>query len=205
MFSPKVLDRAFTIELNKVDLAGFAGGAVSGDAAENAPTANPLDLAKWDTTLTPAATRKPNRSDWQFFTKLLGGELSDTLIALHDLLADENRHFGYRVANEIARYVCLAHAQCSDGPAAARVAFDLAVLQKVLVKLYGTQQELAPLIDRLLRFAATGSSADQTGAANSLDEEATQHTTDIVLPRCHHKLTRMQRQLRQRGFTSWIE
>jgi len=196
LFSPKVLDRAFTIELNAVDLQGFA-------AADAKPT--PLDLATWDQALTPESTRKPDRSDWQTFTELLNGELADQLIALHDLLAEDNRHFGYRVANEIARYVCLAHDQCSDGPAAARVALDLAILQKVLVKLHGTQQELEPLLDRRLHFAATATASDHSSAKKWIAENPEFDAFEIALPRCGWKLARMRRQLRQRGFTSWIE
>lgn len=196
MFSPKVLDRAFTIELNEVDLPGFAGSA--GDDT-------PLDLALWDGTLTPAGTPKPSQADWKAFVQLVGGALADQLIALHKLLAEDNRHFGYRVANEIARFVCLAYTQCADKAAAANLAFDLAVLQKVLVKLHGTQQELEELVDRLTHFAATAATARADVARAWIATEGDLDPAQFKLPRCGKKLIRMRNQLRQRGFTSWIE
>lgn len=208
MFSPKVLDRAFTIEFNGVDLSGL--GKSIEDGGE-------LDLVRWDGRLLPPQI--PDRNDWIWLTKHRDGALKTQLEALHKLLASANRHFGYRVACEIARFVRLAVEQTTEDEAtafaAARAALDLAVLQKVLVKLAGTQAEVARLLDDLLWFTLAGRSvadADRDLKRWSLDpvegevipsDEASEDVP--VFPRSAAKLWRMRLRLLERGFTSWIE
>ena len=77
------------------------------------------------------------------------------MINLNKILQLENRHFGYRVANEIARYVNLAKKQADDDEAV-ETALDLAILQKVLPKFHGMQQELEDILRRVLAFAVSG-------------------------------------------------
>jgi len=208
MFSPKVLDRAFTIELNEVHLRSFGERPEWSDA---------LDLKRWSGRLDPDATRKPNRDDWVAFGKLQKGALRDQLVALHDILAFEHRHFGYRVANEVARFVLLAVSQAKDAEQAGWDALDLAILQKVLVKLHGTQQELSELLDDLLRFTLEGATPDtacvltdwkpvrETGelSRNQTDDEDEPATA--LFARSAKKLWRMRKRLRAQGFTAWIE
>jgi len=207
MFSPKVLDRAFTIELNEVHLHTYGGQPEWSDD---------LDLARWSGRLDPEATRKPNREDWVAFGALEDGALREQLLALHDLLAGENRHFGYRVANEVARFVNLAVEQAKDAEQTGWVALDLAILQKVLVKLHGTQAELGRLLDQLQRFTLGGiKGRDQVDLdAWRLDSDgelvlpATEEDAEegtVLFPRAAMKLWRMRRRLRDQGFTAWIE
>ena len=163
MFSPKVLDRAFTIEFDRVDLDGYTT-ATGSDEEEG------LTLDRDDGPLRLTPYRKPGRKDWVSFSKLEGGRYLRTLLDLHAILEAEHRHFGYRVANEVARFVNLAHEQSAD-PRAAEHAFDLALLQKVLPKFHGTQQELEDLLKRLFSFAiyGRGRSLQRSGAVK-LDE-----------------------------------
>jgi 5-methylcytosine-specific restriction protein B len=208
MFSPKVLDRAFTIEFNGVDLSGL--GKSIEDGGE-------LDLVRWNGKMVPP--RVPDRDDWIWLMKHRDGALKTQLEALHQLLASANRHFGYRVACEIARFVRLAVEQTTEDEstafAAARAALDLAVLQKVLVKLAGTQAEVARLLDDLLWFTLAGkdvADAERDLKRWSLDpiegevipsDEASEEVP--VFPRSAAKLWRMRLRLQERGFTSWIE
>ena len=68
MFSPKVLDRAFTIEFDQVDLEGFTTGEASDDASE-------LDLDGVEDSLdllrcgSSDGDWKPSREDWVEFSK----------------------------------------------------------------------------------------------------------------------------------------
>ncbi len=138
---------------------------------------------------------------------------------MNEILAAENRHFGYRVVNEIARFVCLAHAQSSEPDEADMVAFDLAVLEKVLPKLHGTQQELEDVLVKLFGFAV-GRDRDSVDPANFEVSEAmlrekkaesdntkpiSTNNEDVPLPRTAMKLWRMCRRVRQQGFVSFIE
>ena len=157
MFSPKVLDRAFTIEFDRVDLEGYTTGEHSEE-----PFGLNLDSAD-DFSLKPY--RRPGREDWKEFNAR-HRKLYKTLLKLQGILEPEHRHFGYRVANEIARFVNLAREQSTDKDGAARAAFDLAMLQKVLPKFHGTQQELEPVLRKLFRFAVLGSAGTQGGDEN---------------------------------------
>ena len=200
MFSPKVLDRAFTIELNDVSLAGLGG---------DDPETSPLRLDDWSGRLVPPG--KPESSDWKKFGEELP-QLRDHVVRMHEVLADENRHFGYRVANEIARYVLLAKQQASHADAPS-IALDLALLQKVLPKLHGTQQELTELVDRLLAFALGEESAEALAAWDWNPSSGWQLTTGDnkkaqgtpVFPRTARKLWRMRRRLDGQGFAAFVE
>ena len=149
MFSPKVLDRAFTIEFDRVDLEGYRTG-------EGSKGQSGLDLSADGERLRLKPYTKPGRADWLKFTELAGGRFYNTLVELHSILEREHRHFGYRVANEIARFVNLAREQSADKERAADAAFDLALLQKVLPKFHGTQSELEDLLRHLFDFAVHG-------------------------------------------------
>ena len=155
MFSPKVLDRAFTIEFDQVDLKGFTEGASSEDTSGLS-----LDGVQGSLDLLPSARSedgdwKPSREDWVQFSEQTGDH-HEALLRLHDMLEAQHRHFGYRVANEIARFVNLAREQAKDTDTAVDAAFDLALLQKVLPKFHGTQQELQSLLEQIFHFAVHG-------------------------------------------------
>ena len=203
MFSPKVLDRAFTIEFDRVDLYGFT-------TRTNADEETGLRLDGSDRLrLTPY--RKPNRDDWLKFSRLGGGRFHRTLLELHRILEEEHRHFGYRVANEIARFVDRAHEQSADGEAAAEAAFDLALLQKVLPKFHGTQQELEPILQRLASAlgATSSDSSEDVPAGTSVAglEPGTEANVEgrTRFPRTVAKIRRMLKRLEQRGFAGFIE
>lgn len=204
LFSPKVLDRAFTIELNGVDLDGLSTGLDRGGE---------LVLAQWDGRLAPP--KRPGREDWRWLGELEDGALIAHVRAFHALLANHNRHFGYRVATELARFVHLAARQSKEPGPAAWAALDLALLQKVLVKLHGTRHELTGILETLLRFTLVGAGTDnelselalwtywpELGVVQRKDEAA---DMDALFPRSAAKLWRMRDRLRETGFTSWIE
>ena len=184
MFSAKVLDRAFTIEFNDVDLHGLGRAALDGsfdgafdDAPEDAVSLRLPRMAEALTAPVPVGA-----GDWTAARALVDGALADVVLELHGALSPTNRHFGYRVANEIGRYLTLAAAQGDGSAGALRAALDLALLAKVLPKLHGTQAELGDLIDTLMALAHAH-----------------------ALPRMARKLARMRRRLETQGFTSFIE
>ena len=170
MFSPKVLDRAFTIEFDQVDLKGFAEGASSEDASSGLN----LDGIQGSLDLLPSGRSddgdwKPSREDWVDFSEE-NSRHHKALLRLHGILEAQHRHFGYRVANEIARFVNLAREQAKDTATAVDAAFDLALLQKVLSKFHGTQQELQSLLEAILLFAVHGGDAPKKDGKVALND-----------------------------------
>ncbi|MBK7780997.1 MAG: hypothetical protein IPJ58_09570 [Ardenticatenia bacterium] len=178
MFSPKILDRAFTIELNEVDLAAL--GSTRAEATGSQPRSGELSLARLPEQLTPLPP--PGADDWRDFGAHEGGRLRQRVLDLQARLMADDRHFGYRVAVETARFVNLAVAQTAPDAASGWAALDLALLQKVLPKLHGTQQELDSVLTGLLSFA---------------QEEP-------ALPCMATKIDRMRTRLAHQGFTSFI-
>ena len=203
MFSPKVIDRAFILEFNAVDLIGYGsvGLAQQPDQSSSFALPNLPELLEF--------RGNPVSADWQ---DLIATDQASQkiVITLHRLLSEYNRHFGYRVANEIARFLTLAAIQTGGGAESRNIALDLAVLQKVLPKFHGTQQELNIVLAKLFSFAISGRDTvdydvnDWTLTENSLTPGAADADFPF-LPRSATKLWRMIERLREQGFTSFME
>lgn len=194
MFSPKVLDRAFVLEFNDVNFKSL--GQTTEDEA---PDSTPLALQNF---VSLALRGRATEEEWQAFEKILDGQAFAITKSIHDALAVEHRHFGYRVAREIARFVDLAREQTHGDAPALRTALDVAVLAKILPKLHGSQGELEEILKKLLTIAV-----DAKPGTEVVSKEG-KWLVDIAgapLPRSARKLERMLRRLRARGFVSFIE
>ena len=156
MFSPKVLDRAFVIEFDEVNLEAY--GRIAAGSGNDAVPVGVSALPEF--TGIGGAFRSPGSSDWDAFGELDEGRHRQALIQLHTALKPFHRHFGYRVANEIARFVVLADTQ-SDGPMTAD-AFDIAVVAKVLPKFHGTRRDVEEPLKAVFQWAVDGSSGTRT-------------------------------------------
>ncbi len=204
-FSPKVLDRAFVIEFNGVALRTY------GEEAEKEDTTS-FRLTRFTEGLDHPS--RVHEGDWREAGLLAGGRLRERIVQLHELLEADQRHFGYRVANEMARYLCLAAQQTEGEEESLRTAMDLVIMSKVLCRLHGTQQELEGCLHRLFAFMVHGELPPQENPSRFDEWEwrrdglvraskgvpATPH-----FPRSAAKVWRMLRRLRQQGFTSFIE
>ncbi len=204
MFSPKVLDRAFTIELSDVDLRAYTDNVVESSDDSG------LRLKRIPRFLDPGP--KPSRDDWSRFGGHDGGALQQAVMALNDALGASQRHFGYRVANEIARFVNLAHEQAGGGLEPAWAALDLAILQKALPKMHGTQSDLTDALQQTVLFSVDpGSSAAAGNYAERIDGWVVERGRLVTrtgiparLPRTGGKAWLMLDRLNRQGFTSFI-
>ena len=187
MFSSKVLDRANVIEFHDVDLVGYAGEPTRDDAYLLGGQIDLVALLK----SSPA-----RRHDYLE----LPPDARSLLTGIHGLLAEYHLHFGYRVANEVGRYVRLARRTMGDS--AVDTALDLEVLQKVLPKLSGNRARLERPLWKLVCLL------------HGYEGEAPRLTTDTQmvicktparLPRSAAKLERMLDTVREVGFVSYVE
>jgi hypothetical protein len=187
MFSSKVLDRANVIEFHDVDLDAYVGEAAGDDAYCLAGGVDLLQLLR----VAPA-----RRLDYIELPEDARSVLSD----IHAILADYHLHFGYRVANEIGRYVRIARSTLGDD--ATMEALDLQVLQKVLPKLSGNRAKLERPLWKLvcLLHGYRGEPPRLTP-----DTEALVLESDPALPRSAAKLERMLDTVREVGFVSYVE
>ncbi|AFE05372.1 5-methylcytosine-specific restriction related enzyme [Corallococcus coralloides DSM 2259] len=204
MFSPKVLDRAFVLEFNDVNLEHY------GQSSELELAASPMSLSGLMEELEMESS--PGPEDWSWLAEPESGRLRRFLVDLHRLLANEHRPFGYRVANEIARYLRLVSMQTEGSSEALWTALDLALLGKVLPKLAGTQADLEhtllTLFDFLTRdLEGKGEPANPTAwrlEAGTLIPPVA-HPVVPRMPRSGAKVLRMLHRLQHHGFTSFIQ
>lgn len=193
MFSPKVLDRANVIEFNDVDLANYERGIASADGyilkeqdvrekllpmAEEMPFCNKTDYTR---------AQEKNRNTGEYLASIL------------KILHPHHLHFGYRVVNEIARFILLASEMVQDFKL--EETLDIQILQKILPKFHGTQAKLEEPLGKLLAFCS-GVDTDYSESVRSEPEEILE---DAPFPRSAKKLARMIQNLKIQGYTSFIE
>ncbi|MBN1921825.1 MAG: hypothetical protein JW892_11305 [Anaerolineae bacterium] len=153
-FSPKVLDRAFTLELTDVRLMDYP----------------PAELTFADTSLSEAHRRALlahftrngtfARVDKPLITAILDTHptFREQLVNLNALLEPHQLHFGYRVFDEIMAFVSVAkhHSLYSgmddDDDDGILTAFDAAVLMKVLPKFHGSRGKLEQPLKQVLAW-----------------------------------------------------
>jgi 5-methylcytosine-specific restriction endonuclease McrBC GTP-binding regulatory subunit McrB len=137
-FSPKVLDRAFTIEFRDVDLAGYPFPPSTGAPA--ATFALPPDFTRSGRF---AGVDKAAVSAQAEAESVVLERLRD----LHKTLQPYGLEFGYRVVDEVLQFLAaLGDAPVIDGlPRSPEdLAFDTALCMKVLPKFHGPFRHLEP-------------------------------------------------------------
>jgi 5-methylcytosine-specific restriction protein B len=108
-------------------------------------------------------------------------QLQQDLLALFKPLSDVGAEFGYRSAKEIARFVAI-HRELTGEGWQYKDALDAQVMQKLMPKLHGSARKLSGVLDTLKKFAE-----------------------DHELPLTKNKVDRMQKRLKDEGFTSFAE
>ena len=192
MFSPKVLDRANVIEFSEVNLHDYE----IGKAEEDKFFINKAEVR--DKLLSHDETAFCSKQDYRELLKIIGRS-NHPLSILLNLLKEYNLHFGYRVVNEISRFVRTAHDMIHmfnmDD------AMDVQFLQKVLPKFHGTQAKLAGPLEAILSFCYN----QDAPVAKEIKERAKRFDETARFPRTAQKTTRMLENLEVQGYTSFIE
>jgi 5-methylcytosine-specific restriction endonuclease McrBC GTP-binding regulatory subunit McrB len=121
-----------------------------------------------------------SKTDFDTFNQIDHG--SEILGELLDILQKYNMHFGYRVINEVSRFVNLCRSEVQQFDLHA--ALDVQILQKILPKMHGTRARLEQPLADLLSFCNQGG---------------------IRFPRSAQKISRIMDQLSIQGYASFIE
>lgn len=135
MFSPKVLDRAFTFEFRVTsdELDAELQRPIAASAGEDRRVRAFASLAETD--------------DWQReHPHPARAEIVSTLRDAHVILARANQEFGHRTLYEILRF-CAFFAATGDTDVS--TALDLAIMQKVLPKVHGSRRRVEPVLTEL--------------------------------------------------------
>lgn len=132
MFSPKVLDRAFTFEFRVTsdDLDADLQRPIAARAAEDQLVRAFASLAESDSW--HREHPHPDRA-----------EIVEVLKAAHAILAGANQEFGHRTLYEVLRFSAFFAAA---GDTDCDTAIDLAMMQKVLPKVHGSRRRVEPVL-----------------------------------------------------------
>jgi ribosome-associated toxin RatA of RatAB toxin-antitoxin module len=197
MFSPKVLDRANTIEfrLTEKDLADFIASDTKLDMdllkAQGANmSAGFMGMALKETD----KNLKPSEAD----LKLFFSELKKS-----------GAEFGYRTASEIGRLMYMLKELGESGDNL----LDIAIMQKLLPKLHGSRSKLNTALTTLAKFCVKDAVKDFDGKDEDFrktyfipfDKLPTDSLDKIKYKISFEKISRMHKNAMENGFTSYAE
>ncbi len=194
MFSPKVLDRANTIEF-RVQTSDLASDPLAVASIAPCPQGAPAHTQGLRALAEDSSSHLTLAPTWlEAFTA--------DLRTLHALLSRYGLEFGHRTFSESIRFACIHTAMLDEDEATGshEQQLDLVVLQKVLPRLHGSRRRLEPVLCALASFAK------QPGdkAKDSFDPLGNE-AADPTLPKTMNKLQRMTRLLRDNQFVSFAE
>jgi 5-methylcytosine-specific restriction endonuclease McrBC GTP-binding regulatory subunit McrB len=184
-FSPKVLDRAFTIEFDDPDLTAFATGTTTSLETFN-------DLAKivinTENTISVHEACSSSRELFEHISKLLS--------EIQTLLSPAGIKFGYRTRDSILLYLHFWRTTALDKIMSGYAALDFCILQKILPKISGNGEILATALQNLSEWLKSRS--ESTGSETEIE-------TIFIGPleRSHQKVERMLSLLNLDGSTRY--
>jgi len=192
MFSPKVLDRANTIEfrLNEeeineylsnptiVKLSKLVGSGASMSSDFLSISMNGLKVEKNDT-------------------------IKDSLLEFFGELKKSGAEFGYRTAGEIYRLI--QQLGKLDSNLKIDDKLDIAIMQKLLPKLHGSRRKLEPILETLGGFCINGEKEEVKNFFNHKEENDYSDTGKVKFPLSLEKIVRMHKGAIDNGFASYAE
>lgn len=192
MFSPKVLDRANTIEfrVSQAEMKEFLGSIK--DINMDALTGNGAGMAK--SFLDMAANKSFATAD----IDLVNAEL----VKFFGELRKTGAEFGYRSATEILRLI--HQLSMLDNSLTIRQKIDIAIMQKLLPKLHGSRRKLVPVLETLGSFCVTDNLKVIKDVYGKDDFDFENHS-DVLYPLSLEKIARMHKGAIDNGFASFAE
>ena len=191
MFSPKVLDRANTIEfrINNNEMKGFLG------------TANDLNMKALLGKGVNMSQNFISLSNNKSFTTKDRDEINKTLLNFFGELQKTGAEFGYRSATEILRLINQLDTLNNKITTSEKI--DIAIMQKLLPKLHGSRRKLSAILETLGSFCLT---EDIKVVKDVFDKDDFDYSNDKVLyPLSLEKIARMYKGAVDNGFASYAE
>ncbi|GGD95105.1 McrB family protein [Planktosalinus lacus] len=191
MFSPKVLDRANTIEfrVSQEEMQNFLGNIRSIDMKQ----LEGKGAGMGKSFLNMAANKS-------FETKDIV-EINETLVKFFGELKKTGAEFGYRSATEILRL--LNQLSTIDSKLTTNEKIDIAIMQKLLPKLHGSRRKLCSVLETLGAFCISGNVKIIKDVFEKEDFDF--NGTNVLYPLSLEKITRMHKGAVDNGFASFAE
>ena len=222
MFSPKVLDRANTIEfgVDETQLEAFLSSPSGIDLTKLRGKGVQFARTFFEASREPNATSAPE----------IQARVNDELRLFFHVMAGHGYEFGYRTALEITRFV-RHHQRLSSRNWTLEDAMDAQIYQKLLPRLNGSRARLEPVLrslsvlcsaerqweighnpspqllnrGQLITQANSAGNSTQFSSIEALSNDDSMPAKPPVYPLSMAKIQRMYRLLRQNGFTSFAE
>lgn len=206
MFSPKVLDRANTIEFRIDD----------GEMEDFLGSMKELDVEKLYKKGANMAKHFVNLSSNKSFATEDVAEINSTLLKFFGELKKTGAEFGYRTATEIMRLIhqltVLEKNNDAENKMSINEKIDIAIMQKLLPKLHGSRRKLCPILETLGGFCVK---EEQNIVKNVFEkedfsfyrkvEEVLKPADGVLYPLSLEKISRMYNGAIDNGFTSFAE
>lgn len=191
MFSPKVLDRANTIEfrVTKIEMENF----LSNVKDINLDNLNGKGAGMAKSFLEMAANK-------HFVTEDIE-KIHETLVEFFGELKKIGAEFGYRTATEILRLI--NQLSVLDYNITTNQKIDIAIIQKLLPKLHGSRRKLCPVLETLGKFCITGNVSIVKDVFDNSDFDF--NNPNVLYSLSLEKISRMYRGAIDNGFTSFAE
>lgn len=152
-FSPKVLDRAFTIEFDDPDLTAFASGQGAAKGGSNAFD----ELA----TIAIRETNAISVQEAYAVSQDLFEHIALLLSEIQDILAPAGIKFGYRTRDAILLYLHFWRELQLADILTGYAALDFCILQKILPKVAGSGEALAEALTNLTTWLSARAEAQE--------------------------------------------
>ena len=193
MFSPKVLDRANTIEfrIEKDDMKKFLNNRKEYNIEEIQGKGADMAEDFLGISLNNKIVNKDQES------------LNDEILNFFDILRSLGAEFGYRSANEMNLFI--SKLGVIDSNLNENQKIDFAVIQKMLPKVHGSRRKICPILIKLAQLCVTDKIKDiETEIINN--EKINYGDTDVVkYPLSLFKILRMYRNAVDNGYASYAE
>lgn len=140
LFSPKVLDRAFSIEFDDPDLTNFAGTSETEFKTDKIKALAEQLIADSN----PISVQEAFEESEDLFASIAG-----LLEEVKEILRPAGISFGFRTRNDICLYMHYWQKFELSDLLSATAAMDFCLLQKVLPKIHGTGESLGNALENL--------------------------------------------------------
>lgn len=191
MFSPKVLDRANTIEfrVNEREMNYFLNNIKDIEMVEL--VGKGVSMANNFLELSYNKSFKEENTD----------EINNTLVKFFRELKKTGAEFGYRTASEIIRLI--NQLNVVDNNLDTNEKIDIAIIQKLLPKLHGSRRKLAGPLTALGSFCISDDTKIVEGIFDNVDFNF--NGSNVLYPLSLEKITRMYKSAFDSGFASFAE
>lgn len=193
MFSPKVLDRANTIEfrISKEEMEEFFNEYK--ELKMEALVGGGSNMA--GSFVSMALNRNINLDNIE--------EIQNELLKFFEELSKTGTEFGYRTASEILRFI--NNLKILDPKLENDSCMDYAIMQKLLPKLHGSRRKLSKSLEKLTELCCDGLDLKDVPSKILDKEDFSLIDEKIKYPLSLEKIYRMYKSVVQNGFASYAE